>query len=319
MASVASAVNVLQLFGEPSRVRLLALLARQELTVAELTTITELGQSSVSTHLGRLREAGVVRDRKAGASTFYALNDGAMPDGARKVWELVQNDLDDGVLEADRARCEAAVRARAANGAASAGWPDDAAGQMERHYSPGRTWEATARGLLGLARLGDVLDAGSGDGTIAQLLAPRARTVTLVDKRERMIDAARTRLARAKNARFAVGDVEALPFDAASFDEVLLFNVLTHVASPPRALAEVARVLRPGGALALVTLAAHDHADVTAAYGELHAGFAPDKLRRLLAKAGFSVGSCDITSREKRPPHFEVVTAFATRKTEGPA
>jgi ArsR family transcriptional regulator len=318
MTTLASTTDLLQLFGEPTRVRLVALLAREELSVAEIVGITELGQSTVSTHLGRLREAGVLRDRRAGASTYYAMNDGAMPPSARKIWELVHAEAKDAVLEADRERCTAVVRAREQ----AAKWPDAVAGQMERHYSPGRTWEATARGLIGLMRLGDVLDVGSGDGTIAQLIAPRAKSVTLVDRSEKMIAAARARLARAKNATCIVGDAHELPLRDASFDQVLLFNVLTHAHTPARVIAEAARVLRRGkggkggkdggGDLAVITLDAHDHADVTAAFKELHAGFAPAQVKRWLTKAGLAVDHCEVTCREKRPPHFQIVTAFAT-------
>src|SRR5437763_17208061 len=120
MTSVASAVNLFQLFGEHTRVRLIALLAAHELTVAELTEVTRLAQSRVSTHLGKLREAGILRDRKAGASTFYSLNDGAMPAEARKVWSLVADDVRDAVLDADRRRCAEVLRARARD----AQWPD---------------------------------------------------------------------------------------------------------------------------------------------------------------------------------------------------
>jgi DNA-binding transcriptional ArsR family regulator len=178
MIALGAAVDVLQLIGEPSRVRLLALLDHQELTVAELVAVTQLAQSSVSTHLGKLREAGLVRDRRVGASTFYALNDGAMPPSARKVWDLVRGEVRDALLETDRERSDRVVRARER----AAGWPDAVAGEMERHWSPGRTWESLARALVGLVRLGDVVDVGSGDGTVAQLLAPRARSWTCVDK-----------------------------------------------------------------------------------------------------------------------------------------
>jgi ArsR family transcriptional regulator len=307
MTTLASAVNLLQLLGEPTRVRLLALLAAEELTVAELTNITELGQSSVSTHLGKLREAGLLRDRRAGASTYYAINDAAMPASAKRIWGLVADEIDDRLLASDRARCVSVIDRRERE----APWPDGLAGQMERHYSPGRTWEAAARGLVGLMRLGDVLDAGSGDGTIAALLAPRAKSIVCLDRSAAMIDAARARLAKNKNVTCRVGDVAELPFEDASFDEVLLFNVLTHVAHPARAIAEAARVLRPGGSLVVITLDAHESAEIAASYGEVALGFSPDKLRRMIQKAGLVPSLCDVTSREKRPPHFHVVTAFA--------
>ena len=157
MSSLDSAVDVLHVFGDATRVRLLALLAREELSVAELTSILELPQSRVSTHLGRLKEAGLLRDRKVGASTLYAVNDGAMPEQARGVWELLSAQTR---RSRARGRSQALFESHARQRAAS--WPESIAGEMERHYSPGRTWEATARGLLGFVRLGDVLDVGAG-------------------------------------------------------------------------------------------------------------------------------------------------------------
>ena len=311
VSTLTAAVSTLQLFAEPTRVRLMALLEAEELTVAELVTITELAQSSVSTHLGKLRDAGLLRDRRLGASTLYALNDGNMPVGARQVWNLVRGEVKDAVLEADRGRCADVLAARERTNA----WPDAVAGQMERHYSPGRTWEATARGFLGLMRLGDVLDAGSGDGTLAQLLAPRAKTVTCLDRSEKMVDAARARLAKVKNARVVLGDVHELPFGDGSFDQVMLFNILTQATNPPRLVSEAARVLRDGGNVALVTLAPHDHADVTANYRDIHPGFSTTQLKRMLQRAGLLVDACEVTCREKRAPHFEVITAFAHKPT----
>jgi len=313
MGSLGNTIDLLHLFGDATRVRLVALLARHDLTVAELTTILDLAQSRVSTHLGRLREAGIVRDRRQGASTVYALNGDAMPPEARTLWMLLEREVDDAVLASDAARAEALVHAREREAA----WPDAIAGQMERHYSPGRTWEAAARGFLGLVRLGDVLDGGSGDGAIAQLLAPRARSVTCLDRRRRVLEAARERLRHLANVRCLLGDLEAMPLAGARFDQVLLFHVLASARAPGRALREVARVLRPGGALALVTLASHRHAEQTAPYGHVHPGFAPAELRALLGATGLAVEFCDITSRERRAPHFEVLTAFAHRPRDG--
>lgn len=312
MPTLAATTDLLHLFGDPTRVRLLALLARHELTVAELTSILEVAQSRVSTHLGRLREAGLLRDRRHGASTVYGLNDGAMPVAARSLWSLLEGQVEDAVLASDARRCEALVRARDQG----AGWPDAVAGQMDRHYSPGRTWEATARAFLGLVRLGDVLDGGSGDGAIAQLLAPRVRTVTCLDRSPRVLSAARTRLAGVPNVRYLLGELEAIPAQDAAFDHILLWNVLASARHPARVVSEATRVLRPSGGLTLVTLDEHHHSDVTARYGHVHAGFKSSAVKRLLTQAGLVIEACGVTSRERRPPHFHVVTAFA-RKAAG--
>ena len=298
-----------RLFADPTRVRLMALLSDEELSVAELTEIMELAQSRVSTHLGRLREAQLVAPRRHGASAFYRAH-AAMPPDARAMWDLLRAGLDDPRLASDRARCRDLVSAR------EKAWPDSVAGKMERHYSPGRTWEATARAFLGLARFGDVLDAGSGDGTLAALIAPRANSVTCLDRSETVLSAARDRLRGHDNVAFENGDLLELPFAAERFDQVMLFNVLTYTTHPERALSEAERVLRPGGRVTIVTLAAHEHQDITSAYGHVEPGFPPKALRRALRRAGLVVDACEVTSRERRKPHFEVISAFAHKRNE---
>jgi ArsR family transcriptional regulator len=309
MASLSTTLDALHLFGDATRVRLVALLARQPLTVADLTAITRLPQSRVSTHLGRLKEAGVLRDRRDGSSTVYALNDGSMPAEVRRVWTLLDGEVTDATLRTDRERCEALLKARERD----VPWPDALAGEMERHYSPGRTWDSLARALAGLLRLGDVLDAGAGDGAIAQLLAPRSKTYTLLDRSERMLAAARARLAKAPNVRFLPGDLHAVPAPDASFDNVLLLNVLPYAERPAVVVGELARVLRPGGTIVLVTIDEHTHADLAEQYGHVQTGFRPATLRRLLQKAGLVVERCEVTSRERREPHLNVVTALACK------
>ena len=310
MIGLAKAVDILRLFADPTRVRLAHLLDGNELSVAEITQVTELPQSRVSTHLGKLREAGVLRVRRQGASTFYALNDAAMPEPARRLWNLVAETGDEPLVRDDRLRRQEVLRARSK----AKNWPESVAGHMERHYSPGRTWEATLFGVLGYLQLGEVLDAGSGDGATASLLAPRCRSVTCLDGSPRVLQAARRRLRGLHNVAFAPGDVHALPFLDGSFDHVLLLHVLTYATDPQLALREAARVLRPGGDLVVSTLAHHDYGEITAGYGHVNHGFHPRTLHGwLVREAGLEVERCEVTSRERRPPHFSVITAFARK------
>ncbi len=306
--SLHDSVGLLQLFADPTRVRLLTLLGRHELSVAELVAVTGLAQSRVSTHLKRLREAGLLHDRRLGPSTRYRAH-ARMPAPAERLWAVVRAQLEDATLRQDEVRCEALLRARAAD----APWPEAIAGEMERHYSPGRTWEAYAHGLSALLRLGDVLDVGCGDGWSARMLAPRCRSYVGLDRSEKVLGAARARLAGTDHVRFVQGEMEALPFDGAAFDAVLLFHVLSYARAPERALGEAARVLRRGGRLVVTTLAAHGHGVVTDAYGHQNAGFAPEALARVLEGAGLNVASVGITSRERKNPGFEVITAVAER------
>jgi ArsR family transcriptional regulator len=310
MPSLAQAVDLLHALADPTRVRLMALLEVEELSVAETVEVTELPQSRVSTHLGRLREAGLLRDRRAGSSTFYAI-DPAMSGEAQRVWGAVRAELDDAIVASDRSRARAVVEARTARAAGR--WPESVAGEMERHYSPGRTWEATARGFAAVARLGDVLDVGAGDGTLAELLAPSAVRYVCLDRSATLVSAARARLRDHAGVECVCADATALPYAEASFDTVLLFNVLTFVDRPSRAIDEAARVLRPGGDLVLVTLDAHESPGVSARYGHVHPGFRPAALGRWLSRAGLVVERCSVTSRERRAPRFSVVTAVARR------
>lgn len=239
--NLARYVETLSLLGEESRLRLCALLRERELCVSDLVRVTGISQSRVSTHLGRLREAGFVRDRREGPQAFYALAADALPETARAVLAEAVASADP-TLEGDQRRLRELDAERRGS------LPEAFAGEMERHYSPGRTWQSLALGLAALVRLGDVLDVGSGDGAAASTLAPHCRSLTCVDTSERMIDAARERFARLAHVRAEVADAHELPFRASSFNAVLVFHTLTYAEHPAQALAECARVLRPGGA-----------------------------------------------------------------------
>lgn len=307
MQDLASASTLLGLFAEPTRVRLLRLLADHELSVAELVAVTDVPQSSVSTHLGKLRDAGLVRDRKNGTSTYYALAP-EMPADARPIWDLVASGVTDAVLATDRTRADEVLRTR------QTGFPESIAGEMERHYSPGRTWEALALSFVGLMQLGRVLDIGCGDGAVAEMLAPRAKALTGVDASDSMVEAARERLARFDHASVKKGDMHELPLADGRFDQALMLNVLVHSKAPAKAVAEAGRVLARGGDLVIVTLAEHEHADVARAWGHAQLGISPAQLRKWLGRAGFAVLGCDVMVREKRAPRFEVVVAYGRKK-----
>jgi ArsR family transcriptional regulator len=248
----------------------------------------------------------VVRTEKHGKATRYVVDHDRMSAAATQWWQLIATETVDPVLTADRARIEAVVRARQGS------WADNLAGRMAQHYSPGRTWPAFARGIVGLVRLGRVLDIASGDGTLAEMLAPRAESVTCLDRSARVTRVGQARVA-ASNVRFVRGDMHTLPFADQSFDAALLMGALCHATAPERVIAEAARILEPGGLLVGVTLQRHGHAEAVARYDHVQHGFAVDDLRAWLVDAGFAVELCAATQREKRSPHFTVITLHATR------
>ena len=309
MLSLTLGSDLLRLLAEPTRLRLLLLLEAEALTVAELTAVTGLSQSRISTHLGKLKQAGLVQDERHGQASLYHADTGQFSAAARQIWGALIDNLDDLQVARDRERATAAVRQRAQHRS----WVESAAGRMEQQYSPGRSWEATTRALINLLELGDVLDIASGDGVLTELLAPRAARVTGLDINTAAIAAARARLKDQTTVELRQGDMHALPFADASFDQVFLMHALTYTRRPEVAIAEAARVLRPGGRLVLATLKHHQHEATVTAFDHVNLGFEPAQLRALVADQGLGVALCEVSSRERRPPHFEVVTLVADR------
>lgn len=307
---LSAASALLRLLADATRVRLLALLEREELTVAELASVLQLAQPRVSTHLAKLKEAGLVRDRRAGVSAYYRAN--VEFDAAQTaLLHALRENIDDALLDADEERLPGVLAQRASE----QGWADTVAGDMERHYSPGRTWETLARALLQLLETGDVLDIASGDGVTAELLAPHAHSILCIDAGERVTDAARERLKPFTNVEVRHGDMHALGLGTRRFDLVLMLHALTYARDPARAVAEAAGVLKPGGRLLAVTLAHHGHRTAVQPFDHRNMGFGRDELAGLAKKAALDVLHCSSLSRERKPPHFEVLSLLA-RKSE---
>lgn len=303
---LANYAESLALLGDESRLRLCALLHGRELRVTDLVVITGISQSRVSTHLGRLKEAGYVQDRREGSQSFYALTAHDISPAARALLDEIIQSSDPLVLgDRERAReLEAVRRGNSGNPLA-----DD----IERDYSPGRSWHSLALGLAAGLQLGKVLDIGCGDGSAAASIAPYCKALSCIDTDAALVKLAQDRLSRFANTEASLADAQQLPFAAKSFDTVLLFHTLTYAESPARLLHEGARVLRKGGRLILLCLDRHEHQQVTRRYRERHPGFSPQQVRALLSEANLDVLQADVACRENRKPHLQVVLAVAQR------
>ena len=305
--SLDQTTELCSLLSDASRLRLLLLLEAHELSVAELTEVTAMAQSRVSTHLARLKRAGLVQDKRAGNASLYSAtgSDGA----ATELWTLLRASLSDAQLRLDRERAEQLVAARKQGQT----WAESVAGRMELHYSPGRTWEANAHALIGLLDLGDVVDLACGDGVLCEMLATRAHSVTGIDLSATVLAAAWKRLNHVPNVRFIDADMHALPLADASCDHVFLMHALAYTREPKKVLAEAARLLRPNGRVVIAALAEHAHEETMRAYDHVNLGTTPATLKKLLTACGLHVESCRITSREARAPYFESITALARK------
>jgi ArsR family transcriptional regulator len=307
---LAATSALLRLLADPTRVRLLALLEREELTVAELSTVLHLAQPRVSTHLAKLKDADLVRDRRAGVSAYYRCNT-ELDGKSAALLEALRANVNDGLIAEDARRLPTILAQRAR----AEGWADSVAGDMERHYSPGRTWEAFARATTSLLDCGDVLDIASGDGVLAELLAPHSNSILCFDASERVVAAAKSRLRPFKNVDVKLGDMHALDIGARRFDLVLLMHALTYSERPVKAVAEAARALKPGGRLLATTLGHHAHRTAVEPFDHRNLGFKVDELREFAQKAGLKVINCEPITRERRKPHFEVLSLLARKPT----
>lgn len=298
--------ETLALLGDETRLRLCALLRDRELRVTDLVRITGIAQSRVSTHLGRLKEARYVVDRREGQQSFYALTAEQLSPASRALLEEL-SDSPDPTLRSDRARALALEAAR--RGDAGEPLADD----IERDYSPGRSWRSLALGLAAGLELGAVLDVGCGDGAASACVVPYCRSLTCIDADPSMVGRASERFAAEAHVQVRQADAHALPFQAEAFDSVLVFHTLAYAEAPAQLLRESARVLRTGGRIIVLCLDRHDHREVTRRYRERHPGFSPDQASDLLSAAGLEVLQAAVACREDRKPHLQVVLAVAAK------
>jgi ArsR family transcriptional regulator len=297
--------DALRILADETRLRVLHLLEREPLTVAELQQVLDLGQSSISGHLAKLKQAGLIHDLAEGQARRYRLRDDTEQQ-LRSAWQAVRSLSQHEVQFAGDA--ERLERLRVA----SDGWVERVAGSLHRAYAPGRTWDSLCHGLMHFARFGRCLDVGAGDGAMAELLAPRCQTLTCVDPSAAMVKAGRSRLAELGlgNVAFIEAPGEDVPVPDASADAVLFLQSLQYVTDPAACLGEAVRVLAPGGRLLVLTLAEHDHAEAEA-FGHRHRGFAPAQLKRW--SKGLSDHESYTLPPETRMPRFQTLV-FTARK-----
>ncbi len=303
-------VQVFKLLSDETRLRLLLLLQDNELTVAELSHTMQLAQPRVSTHLSKLKESRFVIGRKDGVSTYYRLNLSFLTQNYTSIWNtLTLAGKQDSIAIQDRTRLKHILSERAKN----KNWVDSVAGDMERQYSPGRSWEATTRALSYLLELGDVLDIGSGDGVLAELLHQRANTYTCIDSSETVINAAKKRLSHANNINYVVSDMHQLNLSK-KFDTVFLLHVLTYSDQAEIAIQQASNCLKTGGKLLISTLNKHSHSEIIKDFGHVNHGFSANQLMLFAKNSDLEKIQVRVTSKESRKPHFEVITLEAIKK-----
>jgi len=304
-----SMLKSLKLLADPTRLRILLLLERESLSVAELQELLGMGQSRISTALAQLKAQQLVHDERNGKRNFYrAMMSPELAELARAAAaEIAEVPGDDAALRHLQRKRRDHARA----------YFDRLAGKFGRDYVPGRSWRALAEALLKIMATGTVADLGSGEGTLSQLLAQRAERVIAIDLAPKMVEfgSALARRHGIDNLEFRVGDIEDPPLADAEVDLALLSQALHHAAQPQRALDAAFRALKPGGRLVVLDLLQHQFEEARELYADTWLGFGEGELARMLESAGFSEIETAVVHRESIPPHFETLLAVARKPT----
>jgi len=303
----------LRLLADPNRLRILLLLAGEELSVAELQEILGLGQSTISTQLSQLKNAGLIEDRRAGKNNLYRLQpaaaDSVMPVIRQAAAEIPEAAQDKAALQLILRKRQDKTRA----------FFDEMAGRFGREYVPGRSWQGLAKALLNLMPPMVIADLGAGEGSFSLLLAQRAKQVIAVDNSEKMVEYG-TSLAKKQGIatlEYRLGDLEAVPIEDNTIDLAFFSQSLHHALHPERAIAEAWRILKPGGRIAVLDLVKHRFEEARELYADLWLGFSEVELEALLQKAGFQNVQTDLVHKEAEAPYFQTLLAVGDKHVLG--
>jgi ArsR family transcriptional regulator len=311
-ASVNSSWDTLKILSDPTRLRLIALVMREELSVAELQEILGMGQSRISSQLALLRQASLVVDRRDGKKAFYSLRTELEPVQLALINAAVGSVAKLDVMAEDGRHLDRVLGKRKR---LSEQYFNLIAGRLGRSHCPGRSWEAIGRLALRLVPQIVVADLGAGEGLISQLLARNAKQVWCIDNSPRMVEVGKE-LARKNeltNLTYKLGDIEQVPLANDSVDLAILSQALHHARHPQKAVDEAHRILSPGGQLLILDLAEHNFEKARELYADLWLGFKESALEGFLKKARFTKVEVNSVSKEDTEPHFETLLASGTK------
>ncbi len=307
---MASIVKTLRVVADPNRLRILLLLEREELSVAELQEVLTMGQSTISTHLSQLKQVGLVEDRRTGKSSLYRLNTENGANVVAGLLEQARGEIPEAAL--DQAAASRVVKKRQDK---MRTFFDSVAGRFGKDYVPGKSWKSVAEALLRLMPPMTIADLGAGEGAFSLLLAQRATRVIAVDTSAKMIEVGREQARREgiQNLDYRLGDMEELPIKDGEVDLAIFSQSLHHALHPGRAVQEAWRILQPGGRIVILDLLKHRFEEAREMYADAWLGFSESEIEATLADAGFQNMETLVVHKEEKAPYFQTLLAMADK------
>ena len=309
---MSTTLKSLRALSDPTRLRIVALLEKDELSVNELQEITRMGQSRISTHLGLLQDAELVQSRREGKRTFYRLHPESNQGAAEFIELAIRGARELSEHESDQINLKRILNRRREQAQV---YFNQIAGRFDRVYGPGRSWQAFGHLLLRILPPLVVADLGAGEGLLSELLARRSKKVIAVDNSEKIVafGAAKAKKNNLKNLEFRLGDLQNPPIEPHSVDLAVLSQALHHAEEPGKAIEAAYKLLKPHGQILILDLLKHNFEKARELYGDRWLGFPESDLHRWLEEAGFKKIEISVVAREEQPPHFETVLASAEK------
>ena len=309
---MSSTLKSLRALSDPTRLRIVALLEKDELSVNELQEITRMGQSRISTHLGLLLDSGLVQARREGKRTFYKLNQHADSGVVEFIQLAIRGAKELSDHSSDQINLKRILNRRREQAQV---FFNQIAGRFDRVYGPGRSWQAFGHLLLRILPPLVVADLGAGEGLLSELLARRCKKVIAVDNSEKIVafGVAKAKKNNLKNLEFRLGDLQNPPIEPHSVDLVILSQALHHAEEPAKTLAAAFKILKPHGQILILDLLKHNFDKARELYGDRWLGFPESDLHRWLEEAGFKKIEISVVAREEQPPHFQTILAGAEK------
>ena len=304
--------DIIKLLSDSTRSRILAILKNEELSVAELQEVLDMGQSRISSHLSLMRQANLLIDRKEGKKTFYVLNE-ALSESLNDLIESILVAISDSEdVRLDRENLKRVLEKRKQY---AEEYFNSVAGRLGKDYCPGRSWEAIGHMLLLLTSKLTIADLGAGEGLISQLLARGAEKVYCVDNAPKMVEFGKALADKNKltNLDYVLGDIESIPLKDSSVEVALLSQALHHANHPQKALKEAFRILKPNGRVIILDLLEHDFEKTRELYADIWLGFSENKLYQMLKESGFKSIEMNVVSKEETEPNFQTILASAIK------